>query len=239
MKTNFSKLPFFLFGMGLLSLCTFSCKNSTPTDGNADAADSTAVVAPAAKGFLTITTSADLTTADYDKIAAAMTTSGQWTKDWTYNAIGAMQPKGAFSIGLYPSMEAVERRKAIYQDLFPKLGVNAPPPTVYEVYNVIVGTQPANIPAGGFLAHFDGQSMTPAQYDKTLIDLEAAGAGAPAGRLYHICYKTGAVLQVVDLFDNDANFKAFGDKLMPILQANGVASSQPKIYPLHNYVMGN
>jgi hypothetical protein len=37
---------------------------------------------------------------------------------------------------------------------------------------------------------FTPKSMSAAQYDECITKLEQAGAGAPKGRLYHICYRT-------------------------------------------------
>ena len=34
-------------------------------------------------------------------------------------------------------------------------------------------------------------SMTAVQYDEIMARLDAAGAGQPAGRLYHSCFGTG------------------------------------------------
>jgi hypothetical protein len=226
-----------------LALFGFSCQNNAPKDADADATDSAAIQQPApepaSKGVLSITSSPDLTLAEYDKLAAAMTQSGQWTKDWTYNAIGSMQPKGIFSFGVYPSQEALDRRRAIYADLFPKLGINAAPPAVHEIHNIIVGSQPAQKPAGGIIMVTGTKGLTTEQYDKVISALESAGLGAPAGRMYHVAYKTDDGLRVLSVFESEAQAKALREKLNPILQANGMEAIPPTVYPLHNFVVGS
>ena len=80
--------------------------------------------------------------------------------------------------------------------------------------------------------------MTAQQYDETIKRLAAAGAGAPAGRLYHACFGEGGKLAVFDVWDSQASFDAFGQVLMPILNAIGIDPGQPDIVPIHNTIQG-
>ena len=64
---------------------------------------------------------------------------------------------------------------------------------------------------------FTPASMTAAHYDDVIKRLEAAGAGAPPGRLYHVCFGSGDRLRVVDVWESQETFDAFGRTLMPIL----------------------
>ncbi len=233
-SSSFNQLLFLV--ATVLCFAVSSCKNepaATATD-----ATEPAPVPPTSKGVLSITTSADLTTATYDKLSAAATADGQWMKDWSYHAIGTMQPKGIFSFGVYPSQAGLDNRRAYYKDLFPKLGINAPAPMVHEIHNVIMGAQPAQKPASGFVAAFFQKGMTAEIYAAVLKELEAAGIGAPAGRMYHVSFLTGDGVQVIDVWESDALFKAFGDKLMPILQAKGVTAT-PAIHPLYHSMAVN
>jgi hypothetical protein len=43
-------------------------------------------------------------------------------------------------------------------------------------------------------------SLTAAQYDDISGRLDAAGAGKPAGRLYHACFGSGDKLQVFEIW---------------------------------------
>jgi hypothetical protein len=81
-------------------------------------------------------------------------------------------------------------------------------------------------------------SMTAAQYDDIIGRLDAAGAGKPAGRLYHACFGSGDKLQVFDIWESQQAFDKFGETLMPILQEMGLDPLQPMVEPVHNLIQG-
>jgi hypothetical protein len=83
---------------------------------------------------------------------------------------------------------------------------------------------------------FTPQSMTVAQYHEIIKRLEEAGAGAPKGRLYHVCYGSSEQLQVTDVWESVETFERFGQTLMPILQQMGLDPGQPNINPIHNII---
>ena len=56
--------------------------------------------------------------------------------------------------------------------------------------------------------YFTPSSFTPAAYDEALSQLEAAGAGAPAGRLYHVALETDGQIQVFDVWDSQESLDA-------------------------------
>ncbi len=85
---------------------------------------------------------------------------------------------------------------------------------------------------------FTSQGMTAAKYDEIVRRLEAAGAGAPAGRLYHVCFGNKEELRVSDIWDSMENFEEFGKTLMPILQDVGVDPGQPEFFEVHNIIKG-
>ena len=85
---------------------------------------------------------------------------------------------------------------------------------------------------------FAPASMTTQQYDDCIKRLEKAGAGKPAGRLYHSCFGTGNKVQVFDVWESQAAFDSFGRTLMPILQQIGVDPGQPQVAPIHNIIKG-
>ncbi len=85
---------------------------------------------------------------------------------------------------------------------------------------------------------FTSQGMTAAKYDEIVRRLEAAGAGAPAGRLYHVCFGDKENLRVSDIYDSRENFEEFGKTLMPILQDVGVDPGQPEFFEVHNIIKG-
>jgi hypothetical protein len=81
-------------------------------------------------------------------------------------------------------------------------------------------------------------SATAAQYDEIIRRLDAAGAGKPAGRLYHACFGSGDKLQVFDIWESQQAFDKFGETLMPIVQEVGVDPGQPMVEPVHNLIQG-
>ena len=89
-----------------------------------------------------------------------------------------------------------------------------------------------------FVMRFTPQGMSAAKYAECIKRLEAAGAGAPAGRLYHVCFGDKENLSVSDIWDSMENFEAFGQTLMPIMQDLGVEVGQPQIVEVHNIIIG-
>jgi len=88
------------------------------------------------------------------------------------------------------------------------------------------------------IVHFSPIGMNDSKYAEIMRRLNAAGAAAPPGRLHHTCYGAADALQVVDVFDTQANFEAFGKTLVPILQSVGVDVGKPEVREVHNIVRG-
>jgi hypothetical protein len=86
--------------------------------------------------------------------------------------------------------------------------------------------------------YFSPSSFTPAVYDETISRLEAAGAGAPAGRLYHVALEADGQIQVFDVWDSKESFEAFGPTLLPIMGALGADPGQPQVSPVCNIIKG-
>ena len=86
--------------------------------------------------------------------------------------------------------------------------------------------------------HFSPSSFTPAVYDETIKKLEAAGAGAPAGRLYHFALEADGKIQVLDVWESQEAFEAFGPTLLPIMAELGADPGQPMVSPVHNIIKG-
>ena len=85
---------------------------------------------------------------------------------------------------------------------------------------------------------FTPRSLTASQYDESLKQLENAGAGVPPGRLYHVCFGTGTSLHVMEVWESQDAFNAFGPTLIPILQQVGIDPGQPDISEVHNSIQG-
>ena len=87
------------------------------------------------------------------------------------------------------------------------------------------------------LALYFSPMMTAQEYDTCIRKLEAAGAGTPAGRLYHACFGTDK-MAVFDVWDSQESFDRFGQTLMPIMKEIGVDPGQPQVMPIHNVIKG-
>jgi hypothetical protein len=86
--------------------------------------------------------------------------------------------------------------------------------------------------------YFTPSSFTTAQYDEAISRLEAAGAAAPAGRVYHVALETDGQIQVFDVWDSQESFEAFGQTLVPIMAALGSDPGQPQVSAVHNIIKG-
>jgi hypothetical protein len=86
--------------------------------------------------------------------------------------------------------------------------------------------------------YFNPESFSVEQYDEALRQLEAVGAGAPNGRLYHVAMETDGQIQVFDVWDSRESFEAFGEKLMPIMGGLGSDPGEPMVTNVHNIVQG-
>ena len=85
---------------------------------------------------------------------------------------------------------------------------------------------------------FTPRSLNASQYDEINKQLENAGAGAPQGRLYHVCFGTATSLRVMEVWESQDAFNAFGPTLIPILQQVGIDPGQPDISEVHNSIQG-
>ena len=83
---------------------------------------------------------------------------------------------------------------------------------------------------------FTPQGMTAAKYDECVTRLAEAGAGAPAGRLYHVCFGDRDNVSVSDIWDSVESFERFGQTLKPILQDLGIDPGEPAILEVHNII---
>ena len=80
--------------------------------------------------------------------------------------------------------------------------------------------------------------FTTAKYDELLQKLDAAGAGAPAGRLYHVCFGDPDNLRVSDIWESREAFEKFGETLRPIMEEMGIAAPEIEFFEVHNIIEG-
>jgi hypothetical protein len=84
---------------------------------------------------------------------------------------------------------------------------------------------------------FSVSGMNSEKYEEALSRLQAAGAGAPPGRLYHVSYGSPDDLQVIDVYDSPQSFETFGQTLVPILTELGI-QAQPEISEVYRIIEG-
>ena len=85
---------------------------------------------------------------------------------------------------------------------------------------------------------FTPQGFTAAKYAECVKRLEQAGAGSPAGRLYHVCFGDTNNLRVSDIWDSTESFERFGQTLRPIMQELGIDPGEPDVIEVHNIIEG-
>lgn len=84
---------------------------------------------------------------------------------------------------------------------------------------------------------FNVSGMSVDKYETVLSRLEAAGAGAPPGRLYHVSYGARDSVQVIDVYDSPQSFDTFGKKLVPILEQMGI-NAVPEVHDAFKIIKG-
>jgi hypothetical protein len=85
---------------------------------------------------------------------------------------------------------------------------------------------------------FTPTPMSAEQYRECVRRLEAAGAGAPAGRLLHVCFESGGELRVLDVWDSVESCEEFGRALLPILDDLGVSPGASVVGDVLNIIQG-
>ena len=82
-------------------------------------------------------------------------------------------------------------------------------------------------------------SMTAAQYDEIMHGLDAAGAGSPAGRLFHACLGSGDQLRILDIWESRESLDEFVESLLRLPgEWEGLDPGEPETVALHNVIVG-
>jgi hypothetical protein len=85
--------------------------------------------------------------------------------------------------------------------------------------------------------YFHPKSLSAGQYDEAIKELDAAGAGRPAGRIHHSCFGPDGDLMVYEVWESQQAFEDYGKVLMPILHKTGIDPGTPDVMPVHNMVI--
>ena len=62
--------------------------------------------------------------------------------------------------------------------------------------------------------YFHPKSLSAGQYDEAIRELDAAGAGQPAGRVHHSCFGPGNALMVYEVWESQQAFEEYGPVLL-------------------------
>src|SRR5262245_35726269 len=93
------------------------------------------------------------------------------------------------------------------------------------------------------VAVFESPSLTREKYEAVVRKLtggkktrmESKSDWPVAGVLVHVAGQGDKGFRVVDVWQSEAAFRGFGEKLMPILKEVGIEGG-PEIYPAHAFV---
>ena len=77
-------------------------------------------------------------------------------------------------------------------------------------------------------------SMTAERYRRVSEQLEAARAGTPTGRRFHVCFGHGDQLMVFDIWNSIEELDAFTATLMPILATELIEVASPEPLEIHD-----
>jgi hypothetical protein len=86
--------------------------------------------------------------------------------------------------------------------------------------------------------YFVHEGFTPAKYESAIKKLDAAGAGSPKGRTFHVALESNGEIQVFDIWESQEDFDAFGPTLIPILTELGITLKDPSVAQVHNVMKG-
>jgi len=84
--------------------------------------------------------------------------------------------------------------------------------------------------------HLVPEAMDAGQYKQAVKLIADAGQGAPAGRLYHVCFGTGDKLQVIDIWKSQAEWEEFSQYVMKASGQLGVEVASLDIEPVVNII---
>jgi len=92
-------------------------------------------------------------------------------------------------------------------------------------------------PLMSIVVRFNPTNVTPEKYEESLRRIQDAGEWPPDGMDYHVAFGSTDNLRVSEIWDSPEQFRAFGERLMPILTDVGIEfSGEPEIFEVHNVV---
>lgn len=85
---------------------------------------------------------------------------------------------------------------------------------------------------------FKHEGFSKTKYNEAIKKLQEAGHGNPKGRSYHVCYGDRDEVDILDVWENMADFVAFGIILIPILTSLDVKVGEPDIQEIFGIIKG-
>jgi hypothetical protein len=83
------------------------------------------------------------------------------------------------------------------------------------------------------VVRFSPAGLTKETYDKVSAKIQE-GDWPPDGMDYHVAFGEDGDLKVSEIWDSREQMDAFGERLMPILEENGVQmSAEPQAFEVH------
>jgi hypothetical protein len=77
------------------------------------------------------------------------------------------------------------------------------------------------------------KGLTREQYDEVSRRIESAGNWPPDGMDMHVLFGDEGALLVSEIWDSEEQFRAFAERLMPVLDEVGVPHSEPEVFEAH------
>jgi hypothetical protein len=75
------------------------------------------------------------------------------------------------------------------------------------------------------------QGLTRERYDEVSRRLEEAGSWPADGLDIHVCFGTEGDLRVSEIWDSEEQFRAFSERLMPVLNEVGIqVAGEPEVF---------
>jgi len=84
---------------------------------------------------------------------------------------------------------------------------------------------------------FDAPGVTAAQYEEACRLANCSQSNVPDGLIFHSASPTDSGWLVVDVWESEEKFRAFGERLGPAMEQAGI-NQQPRIYKTHAIMGG-
>ena len=74
------------------------------------------------------------------------------------------------------------------------------------------------------------KGLTREQYDEVSRRMEGAGTWPPDGMDMHVMFGAEGDLHVSEIWDSEEQFRAFAERLMPVLDEVGIPHDEPEVF---------